>query len=62
MIATAMVATVSNATQFANGIQMAAALGLTPRQTGSGGKERPLRSSTITGAAVRDRIYVSGRT
>ena len=42
MIATAMVATVGNATQFANGRQITAALGLTPKQNSSGGKERLL--------------------
>lgn len=42
MIATAIVATAGNVTQFANGRQMAAALGLTPRQNSSGGKERLL--------------------
>ncbi len=42
MIATALVATVGDATQFANGRQMAASLGLTPKQNSSGGKERLL--------------------
>lgn len=42
MIATAMVATVGDVKQFANGRQMAASLGLTPRQNSSGGKERLL--------------------
>jgi transposase len=40
--ATALVATVGDARQFANGRQMAASLGLTPRQNSSGGKERLL--------------------
>jgi len=42
MIATAMVATVGDVKQFSNGRQMAASLGLTPRQNSSGGKERLL--------------------
>jgi len=42
MIATALVATVGDAKQFANGRQMAASIGLTPRQNSSGGKERLL--------------------
>jgi transposase len=40
--ATALVATVGDARQFSNGRQMAASLGLTPRQNSSGGKERLL--------------------
>jgi transposase len=42
MIATALVATVGDGKQFANGRQMAASLGLTPRQCSSGGRERLL--------------------
>lgn len=42
VIATAMVATVGEVKQFTNGRQMAASLGLTPRQNSSGGKERLL--------------------
>ena len=42
MIATALVAAVGRGEQFANGRQMAAALGLTPRQQSSGGRERLL--------------------
>jgi transposase len=38
--ATALVATIGDAAQFSNGRQMAAALGLTPKQSSSGGKER----------------------
>ncbi len=38
MIATALLATVGDASQFANGRQMAASLGLTPKQNSSGGK------------------------
>jgi transposase len=42
MIATALVATVGDVRQFANGRQMAASLGLTPQQNSSGGRERLL--------------------
>jgi transposase len=42
MVATALVATVGNADQFSNGRQMAASLGLTPRQHSSGDKDRLL--------------------
>ncbi len=42
MIATALVAAVGNAQQFANGRQMSASLGLTPRQHSSGNKDRLL--------------------
>ena len=61
--ATALVAAVGDARQFTNGRQMAAALGLTPRQHSSGGKERLLgiskrgdryvRSLMIHGARAR---------
>ena len=40
IIATAFIAAVGSGEQFANGRQMSAALGLTPRQYSSGGKER----------------------
>jgi len=40
--ATALVAAVGNGAQFSKGRQMSAALGLTPRQQSSGGKERLL--------------------
>ncbi len=42
LIATALVATIGDAKHFANGRQMAASIGLTPRQNSSGGKERLL--------------------
>jgi transposase len=42
LIATALVATIGDAKQFANGRQMAASIGLTPRQNSSGGRERLL--------------------
>ena len=47
MIATALLATVGDASQFSNGRQMAASLGLTPRQMSSGGK------STLLGIRKR---------
>ena len=53
IIATAMVASVGNATQFGNGRQMAVALGLTPRQNSSGGKERLLGISKRGDAYLR---------
>jgi transposase len=42
LIATAIVATIGSGRQFKRGRQMAASLGLTPRQYSSGGKERLL--------------------
>lgn len=42
IIATAIVTNVGDAKQFSSGRQMAASLGLTPRQNSSGGKERLL--------------------
>ena len=42
MIATALLANVGDAQHFANGRQMAASLGLTPKQHSSGGKDRLL--------------------
>lgn len=42
LIATALIATVGNADQFDKGRQMAASLGLTPKQHSSGGKDRLL--------------------
>jgi transposase len=53
MVATALIATVGNAKQFANGRQMAASLGLTPKQNSSGGKERLLGISKRGDAYVR---------
>jgi transposase len=40
LVATALIATIGNGDQFAKGSQMAAAIGLTPRQFSSGGKDR----------------------
>lgn len=53
MIATALSATVGDASQFANGRQMAASLGLTPKQNSSGGKEKLLGISKRGDAYVR---------
>ena len=59
MVATALVATVGNAEQFANGRQMAASLGLTPKQHSSGGKDRLLRISKRGDAHLRS-ILIHG--
>jgi transposase len=53
IIATALVAAVGNGEQFANGRQMSAAFGLTPRQHSSGGKERLLGISKRGDAYLR---------
>jgi transposase len=53
MIATALLATVGDASQFANGRQMAASLGLTPKQMSSGGKSRLLGISKRCDSYVR---------
>ncbi len=59
MVATALVATVGNAEQFANGRQMAASLGLTPKQHSSGGKDRLLGISKRGDAYLRS-ILIHG--
>ena len=59
VIATALVAAVGDATQFANGRQMAASFGLTPRQHSSGGKERLLGISKRGDAYLRS-ILIHG--
>ncbi|UCF76074.1 MAG: IS110 family transposase [Betaproteobacteria bacterium] len=61
MIATALVATVGDARQFANGRQMAASLGLTPRQISSGGKDRLLGISKRGDAYVRSLLIHGAR-
>ena len=53
MIATALVATVGDVRQFANGRQLAASLGLTPKQNSSGGKARLLGISKRGDAHLR---------
>jgi transposase len=52
LIATALIATVGDAKQFAKGRQMSAALGLTPKQQSSGGKER------LLGISKRGDVYL----
>ena len=59
MVATALVATVGNAEQFANSRQMAASLGLTPKQHSSGGKDRLLSISKRGDAYLRS-ILIHG--
>ena len=59
MVATALVATVGNAKQFANGRQMAASLGLTPKQHSAGGKDRLLGISKRGDAHLRS-ILIHG--
>jgi transposase len=53
LIATALVATVGDGRQYRNGRDMAAALGLTPRQHSSGGKDRLLGISKRGDAYLR---------
>lgn len=53
MTATALLATVGDASQFANGRQMATSLGLTPKQNSSGGKEKLLGISKRGDSYVR---------
>ena len=53
MIATALLAAIGDARQFSNGRQLAASLGLTPRQHSSGGKDRLLGISKRGDAYVR---------
>ena len=54
-------ATVGNAQQFANGRQMSAALGLTPRQHSSGGRERLLGISKRGDAYLRTLLIRGAR-
>ncbi len=61
IIATALVAVVGNAEQFANGRQMSAAFGLTPRQHSSGGKERLLGISKRGNAYLRTLLIHGAR-
>lgn len=53
LIATALVATMGDATQYRKGRDMAAAIGLTPRQHSSGGKDRLLGISKRGDAYLR---------
>lgn len=52
MIVTALVAAIGDASQFANGRQLAASLGLTPKQHSSGGKDRLLGISKRGGLSA----------
>ena len=52
MVATALVATVGNAEQYHKGRQMAASVGLTPKQHSSGGKDR------LLGITKRGDVYL----
>jgi transposase len=53
LIATALVATIGDAQQYRKGRDMAASLGLTPRQHSSGGKDRLLGISKRGDAYLR---------
>jgi transposase len=59
--ATALVATVGHAEQYANGRQMAASLGLTPRQHSSGGKDRILGISKRGDSYLRSMLVHGAR-
>ena len=61
LIATAMVATIGSGRQFKRGRQMAASLGLTPRQYSSGGKERLLGISKRGDAYLRTLLIHGAR-
>jgi transposase len=61
VIATALVGALGNGEQFARGRQMAAALGLTPRQHSSGGKERLLGISKRGDAYLRTLLIHGAR-
>jgi Transposase IS116/IS110/IS902 family len=61
MIAAALVATVGDAKHFANGRQMAASLGLTPKQHSSGGKNRLLGISKRGDSYLRSLLIHGAR-
>jgi len=61
MVATALVAAVGNGQQFANGRQMAASLGLTPRQCSSGNKQRLLGISKRGDSYLRSLLVHGAR-
>ena len=61
MVATALVATVGSAEQYPKGRQMAAALGLTPRQCSSGAKQRLLGISKRGDAYLRTLLIHGAR-
>lgn len=61
LTATALLATVGDASQFSNGRQMAASFGLTPKQNSSGGKERLLGISKRGDAYLRSLLVHGAR-
>jgi len=61
LTATALLATVGDATQFASGREMAASFGLTPKQNSSGGKERLLGISKRGDAYLRSLLVHGAR-
>ena len=61
LIATALVASVGTGEQYAKGRQMAAALGLTPKQHSSGGKDRMLGISKRGDAYLRSLLIHGAR-
>lgn len=61
MTATALLATVGDASQFKNGRQMAVSLGLTPKQNSSGGKEKLLGISKRGDPYVRSLLVHGAR-
>jgi transposase len=61
LTATALLATVGDASQFANGREMAASFGLTPKQNSSGGKERLLGISKRGDAYLRTLLVHGAR-
>ena len=61
MVATALIAAVGDGQQFTNGRQMAASLGLTPRQHSSGNKERLLGISKRGDSYLRSLLVHGAR-
>jgi len=61
MVATALLAAVGDGKQFANGRQMAASLGLTPKQHSSGGKDRLLGISKRGDSYLRSLLIHGAR-
>jgi transposase len=61
LTATALLATVGDATQFASGREMAASFGLTPKQNSSGGKKRLLGISKRGDAYLRSLLVHGAR-
>lgn len=61
LTATAILATVGDASQFSNGREMAASFGLTPKQNSSGGKERLLGISKRGDAYLRSLLVHGAR-